>query len=434
MRPSSAPFDDMSLWEFLEKMEKVRRTSTEQQDADSDDEEWDGTTVWPCRAYTRRWRRPFTDQCHPMQYNMHELCLWNKHVVPVLLGESIPLPLNSDWQREAFSRAMLLLFYPWQRVSSLWNGYSCWTEAFNGYHFKEHFSRLIENFCVELECKDSRDLHRTQYLMKKQKMATGSVVFPVSNNCNDLEHLHVTLGEDSDLDEARNLDDDIDTDVDDCEPSMTEMAEDEMEILTMTRALWIKSMGSETARTDPCLVFRVTDQEMLRIKEHGVYMALQQKRKCPSYEPQSLDCGNIDQPIKRLCTSHEGELQLSLEHVGSVSNSSRWDVNEPVSQKIIKEIVHKWTLYDNLEQERAFTIVAEHMLCQDEEQMLMFVTGIGGSGKSVMTVTKPTPIRPIPTCLRHSRVIRTIPEHLLPLPNPLAPSRANSHLTHSRTL
>lgn len=381
MRPSSAPFDDMSLWEFLEKTEKVRRTSTEQQEADSDDEEWDGATVRPCRAYTRRWRRPFADQCHP-QYNTHELCLRNKHVVPVLLGESIPLPLNSDWRREAFSRAMLLLFCPWRRVSSLWNGYSCWTEAFDGYHFKERFSRLIENFCVELECKDSRDFHRTQYLTKKQKMAAGSVVFPVGDDCNDLEHLHVALEEDSDLDEARNLDDDIDTDVDDCEPSMTEMPEDEMEILTMTRALWIKPTGSETTGTDPCLVFRVTDQDMLRIKEHGVYMALQRKRKRPSYEPQSLDCGNIDRPIKRLCTSREGEPRLSLEHVGNVSDGSRWNVNEPVSQKIIKEIVHEWTLYDNPEQERAFTIVAEHMLRQDEEQMLMFVTGIGGSGKS----------------------------------------------------
>ena len=68
MRPSSAPFDDMCLWEFLEQTEKVRRISTEQQDADSDDEEWDATTVAPCRAYTRRWRRPFADQCHP-QYN-----------------------------------------------------------------------------------------------------------------------------------------------------------------------------------------------------------------------------------------------------------------------------------------------------------------------------------------------------------------------------
>ena len=68
-----------------------------------------------------------------------------------------------------------------------------------------------------------------------------------------------------------------------------------------------------------------------------------------------------------------------------------------------------------------------------------------------MTMTEPTPIFPIPTCLHHSRVIRIIPEHPLPilnplapsqassclnntLLNPLAPSRANLHLMHSWTL
>ena len=68
-----------------------------------------------------------------------------------------------------------------------------------------------------------------------------------------------------------------------------------------------------------------------------------------------------------------------------------------------------------------------------------------------MTMTEPTPIFPIPTSLHHSQVIRIIPEHPLPilnplapsqassclnntLLNPLAPSRANLHLMHSWTL
>ena len=49
----------------------------------------------------------------------------------------------------------------------------------------------------------------------------------------------------------------------------------------------------------------------------------------------------------------------------------------------------------------------------------------------VTTVTIPTPIHPIPTCLRPSRVIRIIPEHPMPLLNPLAPSRANSRLSNA---
>ena len=48
-----------------------------------------------------------------------------------------------------------------------------------------------------------------------------------------------------------------------------------------------------------------------------------------------------------------------------------------------------------------------------------------------MTVTIPTPIRPILTCLRPSQVIRIIPKHPMPLPNPLAPSQANLHLSNA---
>ena len=41
------------------------------------------------------------------------------------------------------------------------------------------------------------------------------------------------------------------------------------------------------------------------------------------------------------------------------------------------------------------------------------------------------PYSPIPTCLRPSRVIRITPEHPMPLPNPLALSRANSCLSNA---
>ena len=51
--------------------------------------------------------------------------------------------------------------------------------------------------------------------------------------------------------------------------------------------------------------------------------------------------------------------------------------------------------------------------------------GTDGDDVPVTTVTIPTPVRPIPTYLRHSRVIR------MPLPNPLAPSRANSRLSNA---
>ena len=51
----------------------------------------------------------------------------------------------------------------------------------------------------------------------------------------------------------------------------------------------------------------------------------------------------------------------------------------------------------------------------------------------VTTVTVPTPIRPTPTCLHPSRVIWITPEHPMPNPNPLTPSRLNNALPNIPT-
>ena len=56
-----------------------------------------------------------------------------------------------------------------------------------------------------------------------------------------------------------------------------------------------------------------------------------------------------------------------------------------------------------------------------------------GQLELVTTVTEPTPIRPIPTCLRPSRVIWITPEHPIPNPNLLTPSRLSNALPNTPT-
>ncbi|KAG1856187.1 hypothetical protein C8R48DRAFT_608445, partial [Suillus tomentosus] len=49
---------------------------------------------------------------------------------------------------------------------------------------------------------------------------------------------------------------------------------------------------------------------------------------------------------------------------------------------ILSEIIEEFHLKDNLEQEMSFRIIGEHFIQDNVEQLLMFITGIGGSGKS----------------------------------------------------
>ena len=381
MRPCSMPFDEMSLCEFLEQTDKVRKLSKEVNDEQSDSEQCDDLTVGDRQPYTRRLRRPFLDQSHP-QFNTHEICLHNKLVIPVLVGDSIPLPLQSDLRMEEFSRAMLLLFCPWRTVLSLIHGYSCWTEAFDAYSFKDRLAQLIDNFTVELECKDSRDSHRSEYRNRNQVVEVGSAAFPVNSGLNDLEHLHDALEEDSNLDDPNCLQDNIDIDDIDYEPSKAAIPEDEKEMLIMTRELWKSPIRLDGNPYDPSLVFQVTDHHLQKIKQHGNYMAAQRKRKRPSYEPRSFESEHSGRSSKRLCITTDENPQIFVDLVRRSSNHGGSNIDQSQDQIIIKDIVKQWTLHENPEQERAFTIVAEHMLVHDPDQMLMFITGVGGSGKS----------------------------------------------------
>lgn len=58
------------------------------------------------------------------------------------------------------------------------------------------------------------------------------------------------------------------------------------------------------------------------------------------------------------------------------------ELSDHEKELILKEIISKFKLAENKEQEMSLRIVAEHFIQGDIQQLLMFVTGIGGSGKS----------------------------------------------------
>ena len=281
MRPSTTPFEEMSLWEFLEQTEKVKRPTSEHEHAQTDENLETLIVDTERRPYTRRLRRVFSNQSHP-QYNTHELCLCNKFVVPVLIGESIPLPRSSDVQLEEFSHAMLLLFRPWRKISSLIDGFSCWTEAFDVFEFKDRLSQLIDNFTIELECKDSRDTHRAEYHSRKQQLSSTSNTIPVVSDFYDLELLHEALEEDSDLDDARYLLDDFDANNHEHSSAISEIADDEKEILCLKKALWNESSVTQEVEVVPSNVFQVSDEHEPTLSTHNTYMSIQRKRKRPT--------------------------------------------------------------------------------------------------------------------------------------------------------
>ncbi|KAI0043929.1 hypothetical protein FA95DRAFT_1464697, partial [Auriscalpium vulgare] len=95
---------------------------------------------------------------HPL-YETHLCRLRSLRMIPVLLGPSIPRRDRGDEERELWSRAMLILFKPWRRLSDLKSGQQTWRDAYDAHEFPPHLQRIINNMHVEAECRDARSSH-----------------------------------------------------------------------------------------------------------------------------------------------------------------------------------------------------------------------------------------------------------------------------------
>lgn len=137
---------------------------------------------------------------------------------------------------------------------------------------------------------------------------------PVGSNFGDLELLHEALEEDLDLDDARYLLEEFDSELNDQVSAMSEVPDDEKEILTLTKALWDVPSTSQQGAHDLCNVFQVSEEHEKTILAHRTYMATQQKRKQPNLERDSQLDDDPERPGKWLCMSADTDPCISLEH------------------------------------------------------------------------------------------------------------------------
>ncbi|KAG1811909.1 hypothetical protein EV424DRAFT_1327332 [Suillus variegatus] len=93
------------------------------------------------------------------QGGTHILHFRKKFVVPVLLGNTIPRPDQSDEEYALHCRAMMVLFKPWQNLKSIKGDNENWTDAYEKENFPSNVLAIIKNMNVENKCKDAHDAH-----------------------------------------------------------------------------------------------------------------------------------------------------------------------------------------------------------------------------------------------------------------------------------
>ncbi|KAJ7131642.1 hypothetical protein C8R43DRAFT_895730, partial [Mycena crocata] len=57
-------------------------------------------------------------------------------------------------------------------------------------------------------------------------------------------------------------------------------------------------------------------------------------------------------------------------------------MNAVEAEAELENIIHEWGIAGNVEQERAVRMIGEHFILGVEDQLLMYIAGVGGSGKS----------------------------------------------------
>ncbi|KAG1727125.1 hypothetical protein EDB19DRAFT_1643201, partial [Suillus lakei] len=82
------------------------------------------------------------------QFSTHILCLHGKAVIPLLLGDTIPCPDQSEEEYELHCRAMMLLFKPWQDLQDLKGDHHSWADVFEKEAFSPRLSAIIKNMNV----------------------------------------------------------------------------------------------------------------------------------------------------------------------------------------------------------------------------------------------------------------------------------------------
>ncbi|KAG1797047.1 uncharacterized protein HD556DRAFT_1306744 [Suillus plorans] len=343
LHPTTQEFTDLCLWQFVENTIKIKGNISVDKESD---EEYDEDIVDGAKPARRRGRKALPRAkflAQHSQFDTHILRLRKKKVIPVLLGNALPHPDRSEEEYEKYCRAMMLLFKPWRDLGMLKDKHMSWRGAFDNMTFDPAISSIIRNMNIENECKEARDTHAAAVKENRRK--------PHMFGNNVTEDIETQL--------------DIDT-FDDALLSNTALDEDEFDDID-------KGMLFEA---HPACGAEIADKTSEgRLHEYESIMKAARKRKRP------IDVGSNDTESKRAHLNPETE-QLE-ENVDITSVYYKPELTQNKREEILSEVITEFRLSENPEQEMNLRIISEHFIRGEVKQLLMFITGIGGSGKAM---------------------------------------------------
>lgn len=375
-RPSDMEFDSLCLWDLVATTEKIPQSEETRREL---------AVAGKARPRGRKPlpRGSFSSPEHP-QYESH-LLRRRSAVVPVLLGPTIPRADRYAAEYELWCRAMLILFKPWRSAADLKDSGQSWTDAFEQHTFDARLVSIMHNINVQHECKDARD----NYSEMRRAGRIKDTWMPGLEDARIVEQgdLEDALLGDADLDGASDYGDD-DNDSPFEKRSRSSFDKDvENAMLLLQRAQANSESHADTSLPTPnavpphCRSFTEVDEnDLAQIHVHSTFMSDLKKFGKPSMN-------KIDETPSNGFTNSVQGAEASIEHLGSmtaihhtITTGGSGEATDPLEE--VERIAQKYGLRENAEQNRAFRLIAEHLLTGNLEQLLMYLGGVGGTGKS----------------------------------------------------
>ncbi|CAF4178953.1 unnamed protein product, partial [Adineta steineri] len=344
---------------------------------------------------------------HP-QYSSHILMKWTKPRIPVLIGPMIPRRERVD-TRERYCRAILTLFVPWRSISDLCNINQTWEEAFNTKQnlITPDMRRIIENIQLLHECKKDRNEHLLQLIQESNSGdIDGQVVLQQETDDNNNDDYFMNE-DDVDQNDILNLIADIDDTAHESTFPSTIM---KPEIAYFNDLLASVTNAHRFPYLNEFNDFHGDQLTLYGNNNHKDHLILSTPQMLKQNKKWQLDLQTERQKVREI-TIHGSEINDFNENssvdktvMTVIRSDSLMDVNscsenqdsniESVTTIVAPVIAREQIIKDftlNEDQTRAFLIITSH-LDQDsflktgidtiQKQLLMFVPGPGGTGKS----------------------------------------------------
>ena len=291
---------------------------------------------------------------HAAKYNPDNL-----KNVPNLIGP--PLPRRDQGDREYYCSTMLTFFKPWRTGNDLKESNTTWDEEFNKYKFTAQQNQLMQNFNIRYECLDARDDYRAQMKKGVDPLFVGSWE-NATDNVEDTNNpsLNADIEFDDDPQDLQNI--------------------GNAQILRMKNIAQINQILNETGWNKEILK---SDYVARHFRPNQILSGSDWNAEVSKKRQEVLDQRNIYNNAKNKGTNRQlhSNSNHNINSVKIIDKSYlQRDFDGGIHKKVITESIKTFNL--NSEQKRAFQIIANHAVNESNDQLKMYLGGMGGTGKS----------------------------------------------------